>query len=185
MEDNLATKFPVESWQFFLECREALGMTKLQNVFGNVNTSQLYRWARNPELDGDAQAGPLLSLARLFKLLAEQGRADLAEAGMRILCEPCGAQVSFTAAHAQAEAVEPHTAAADLVEAVAELQRAARSGTDPKVVEALADVLMARAMELTTCVRAAQASGKRPRWSRAAVDHKMKPGMLARLFRRG
>lgn len=176
---------PTESWQFFTESLDALGLPTMQRIFGNVSTTSIYRWARKPGETVDWQAGPLLHLAALLRLLTEHGRQDLAEAGLRLVAEPCGAQVSFAEAHARQEAMPPQSAAANLVEAVAELQRAARTGTDAKVVDALADVLMARALELTQSVRVTQASGARPRWNRGAAAEPMpRPTLLQRIFRR-
>lgn len=179
---------PIASWEFFYEAREVLGQRAMQRIFGNVSSSHLYRWGRNPECSEDCQPGPLIHMAELFRQLVAQGRADLAEAGLRLLAEPCGAQVSFVQAQAQAEPPEPHSASANIVEAVAELQRAARSGADPKIVEAQADVLLARVDELVRSVRGAQASGERARWSRGKVaeDAPRPAGLLARFsFRRG
>lgn len=185
---------PIECWQFFLEAREVLGMPALQRIFGNVSTTSIFRWSRNPTCTADSQPGPLAHCAELLRMLVQQGRADLAEAGLRIVAEPCGARVSFAEVHAQADLPAPHSAAANLVEAVAELQRAARTGSDPKVVEALADVLLARATELTQSVRSAQAiattgapaSGQRPRWSRGQVQQlaQTQPNVLSLIFRR-
>jgi len=87
--------FPTQSWQFFEAARKQLGGPALQACFGNVSATQLYRWARNPELETDTQPGPLLNLSKLFGMLVAVGRSDLAEAGLRILCERCGAQASF------------------------------------------------------------------------------------------
>lgn len=158
----------------------------MQRIFGNVSTSQIYRWERRPSDTTDWQPGPLLNLASLLRLLVEHGRADLAEAGLRLLAEPCGAQVSFAAANIQQEQLQPQSAAANLVEAVAELQRAARSGTDAKVVEALGDVLMARTVELMQSVRLVQSSGARPRWNRGTAAPTVKrPGLFRRILGRG
>lgn len=155
---------PIESWQFFLEAREVLGIPAMQRIFGNVSTTSIGRWSRNPSCSADSQPGPLLHFAELLRLLVQQGRADLAEAGLRLLAEPCGAHVSFAEAKQSAETPEAPSAAANLVEAVAELQRAVRSGTDPKVVDALTDVLVARAKELAQSVRTPH--GRVARWSR-------------------
>lgn len=155
---------PIESWQFFTESLAALGMPTLQRIFGNVSTTSIYRWGRKPGELADWQPGPLPNMAELLRQLVQQGRADLAEAGLRILAEPCGAQVSFGAL--PADPPQPETAAAELVEAVAEVQRAARTGADLKIVDALAGVLSTRAMVLAQSVRQAQTSGQRPRWSR-------------------
>lgn len=150
-------------------------MLTMQRVFGNTSTTSIYRWGRKPGEQVDWQPGPVPHLAKLLRLLVQQGRVDLAEAGLRILAEPCGAQVSFGTL--PDELPPPETAAAELVEAVAELQRSARTGADPKVVDALADALTTRSMALAKSVRQAQAAGQRPRWSRGqAPSASPKPG---------
>lgn len=181
---------PISSWEFFYEARQVLGQLALQRIFGMVSTTHLYRWGRNPECTSDSQPGPLIHIAELLRQLVAQGRPDLAEAGLRLLAEPCGALVSFAGVHAQADPPETHSAAANIVEAVAELQRAARTGADPKIVEAQADVLLARVDELVRSVRGAQAEAgakPRPRWSRGdGEDAASSGGLLARFaWRRG
>lgn len=177
---------PTTSWQFFLEARDVLGVDALMRVFGNVSNSSIYRWGRKPSETTDWQAGPVVHIAELLRLLMEQGRADLAEAGLRIIAEPCGAHVQFRAPEAEPESLPG--AAADVIEAAAELQRALRNGADPKIIDILAEVVHVRVDQLAQGARSSQASGQRPRWSRGRVpDPAPKRGFsfMARLTGRG
>lgn len=179
---TLGATTPTSSWQFFLEVREVLGVDALMRIFGNVSNSSIYRWGRKPSETTDWQAGPLVHLAELFRLLVEQGKPGLAEAGLRILAEPCGAQVQFRLPGSEPESLPG--AVADVLEAATELQRALRSGADSKIVESLADVVHVRVDQLTQGTRSAQATGQRPRWSRGPAPARGHLSLWARLTHR-
>lgn len=72
---------PLTTWEFFLFCRKALGISFLQKIFQRGHT-EIYRWSRDPEFTSDSKRNPLDRLTVLFKEMADQGHQREARAAV-------------------------------------------------------------------------------------------------------
>lgn|GEM_PF-3398176 len=158
-------RFPAQSWQFFQAVLDILSAAELAQIWGPVTRNQIYRWARNPDMEGDCQPGPLVWMSSLFRLLVDSGHKDLALAGLRLVAEPCGARVSLEH-EAPPAGLQPHSAAADCQEALAAVVRLTRDGADPKAVDQAANELARTALILSEAYRQERRVGRPARWSR-------------------
>ena len=168
-------RFPVKSWEFFQSVLDILSAAKLAQIWGPITRGQIYRWARNPALEGDCQPGPLVWMADLFRLLVEEGHKDLALAGLRLVAEPCGARVGMEHETPPADLL-PHSAAADCQEALADVVRLMRDQADPKAVDHASNELVRTALVLSESYRRERGRGQPARWSRGMEAERARAG---------
>ena len=86
---------PLTSWEFFLFCRKALGISFLQQIFKRGLT-EIYRWSRDPEFTADSKRNPLDRLRLLLKEMRNQGHEREARAGVNYLAEAVGCRLRET-----------------------------------------------------------------------------------------